>query len=511
MLKLRKSDRQQQAVSPVRLLEADQRRTEKMLKRGAELDRSRVRQVMSDLQQRFSYTGDLPKDIAEIVEAQVKHRTRDLFRQANYDALTHLPNRSYFGEILEEVIETAEQKSGSFSLLFLDLDGFKAVNDRLGHHAGDELLQNVGARLIASVREGDVVGRRGGDEFVILLPELSERQAVVKICQRIINEVGRAYWLDQKEACVSTSIGVARYPQDGKTPAELMEHSDSALYVSKSSGKQTYHFYNEVKEGREIASISIQKRLGEAIVNGEIQACFEPQMDLKSGRIVGAGMTAKWDNSSLKNPYLSGWSDQLPGSGQLGSVASWLVDSALHYLQQWQSVDSDCVISVPVLEGLWHRERLLSWLDERVHSYGVDRDQLQLEFSLASLQRGGESLKQVLLELAEAGYPITLTDVGAYPLDLTLLSGLRIGEVKLDRAWLQNSMVSEKGRTWLKALIATAKTLDICVIASGVETVQQARTLQSWGCLMGQGPAWSQPIEATRFHTHLMARHRVGK
>ncbi len=509
MLELRKSDRQQ-ADSIGMLLEDERVRTSRMVKRSEVEKRSDIKKVISDLQKQFSQSVDMPAEIADMVEAQVKLRTRDLFRQANYDALTHLPNRTYFGETLEKVLESAKADKTEFSLLFLDLDGFKAVNDVLGHQAGDELLQNVGARLISSVREGDIVSRRGGDEFVILLADLSDREDIVKICKRIITEVSRPYWLGQKEAEISTSIGVARYPLDGNTPSELMEKSDEALYVSKSKGRRTYRFYNEIMEEVPARCHELQDEFATAIDNGLVETCFEPQVELKTGRVVGTSVTARWDNEHFETPYLNSWMELLVKSGRSKSVATWLVDTSLYYLQQWRELESDLVVSVPVLDSLWEQHDLVAFLDERVQRYQVSREQLQLEFSLGTLQNIDDKLKATLKDLGNAGYQITLTEVGAYSLDLALLSELQLNEIKLDKDWLQNSMETKSGQAWLQALIQMAKSLDICVIATGVDSHEQVRKLRQWGCLMGQGKVWSAPIEAERFNKHIVARYRVS-
>lgn len=479
------------------------------VKRRLPAARSDLKQVMESLQHRFSNTEDMPEEIARLVEAQVELRTRDLFVQANYDALTHLPNRTYFGETLEKVLERAQKAGTSFSLLFLDLDGFKEVNDTLGHQAGDELLQHVGARLVSSVREGDIVSRRGGDEFVILLSELAQREDIANLCQRIIREVSRPYWLTQHEANISTSVGVAIYPQDGKTVSELLENSDAALYASKASGRRTYRFYNEIMQRVESKPHELKDELQAALTAGSVVLAFEPQVDLASGRIAGASLTALWDNPQLASPRLSAWREPLLKSGWSMSVGCWLLDSALYYAQQWQTLQSDLVVSVPVLDSLWLQEELVSWLDKRLQQYRVSPEQLQLEFSLITLQKGDVKLQQTLQALGQAGYLITLTDVGACPLDLALLSTLKISEIKLDAAWVQQSLQSQSGQAWLQGVIALAKSLDICVIAGGVTSPDQRRRLHDMGCLIAQGAQWAAPMTAERFHQHVMALYRV--
>lgn len=511
MSQLRRTDRQSNDQAGM-LLEDERTRTSKMVARSASENRASVKKMMGSLQQRFSNTNDISPEIAALIEEQVQLRTRDLFRQANYDSLTHLPNRHFFSTTLDEILKDSKTHNQAFSLLFLDLDGFKAINDNLGHQAGDELLQNVAARLTSSVRDGDIVSRRGGDEFVILLKELTDKEDITKICLRMIEEVSRPYFLGQKEANISTSVGVARYPLDGQTPSEMLENSDAALYVSKQSGRSTFRFYDELNADmpETETSVALEGELTEAMQNGQIEICFEPQVELVSGQVIGASATARWDNPKLSTPYLSGWNQPLVKSGWAQSVATWLLDSSLYYLHQWKSVRNEWVISVPILDCLWLHQDLVAFLDKRLHTYQVQKEQLQFEFSLAALQKLDGKLKQTLLALGKAGYQITLTDVGAFPLDLGLLARLQLNEIKLDRDWVNESMKTEIGQAWLQGLVQLAKGLDICVIASGIDLKDQARKLQQWGCVIGQGLVWSKPVEAARFNQHLMARHRLG-
>ncbi len=197
-------------------------------------DKANFHRLLGELQSRFSDSVD----VAYLIESEVNQRTADLYRKANYDSLTHLPNRGYFHDILDKLVQGATEKDTIFSLLFLDLDGFKQVNDTLGHHIGDELLRYVSGRLVSSVRDGDIVSRLGGDEFVILLSDVSSREDIEVICNRIVTEISRPYWFDGVEVLTSTSIGVSQFPQDSKLSSELIEQADEALYVAKSKGKK---------------------------------------------------------------------------------------------------------------------------------------------------------------------------------------------------------------------------------------------------------------------------------
>ncbi len=487
-----------------RFLLSDRSRTKKMVERSPLAAGFSVKKILRVLQDSFSHTGDISQAIEEMVEAQVQTRTRELFRQANYDALTHLPNRAYFHNTLEQLVIDGKDSGTEFTLLFLDLDGFKNINDTLGHHAGDELLRNVSARLISAVREGDIVSRLGGDEFVILLAGLSDREMTENICNRIIFEVSRPYWIDKNDVAISTSIGVARYPEDAKSCADLVENSDKALYVAKANGRSTFRFYADVVEQAEHKESDLTASLKDAISAGEIEVCFEPQIDLVSQKIVGASVSALWNSESVENPYLPGWMDQLDQSGWEGSVGTWLIDSGLYYLQQWQQVNDELVISIPVMENVWRTENMVEFMNHRLATFNVKASQVQLEFSLQAITEA--DLQNSLQELSEAGYQITLTEVGKVPLDLAQLMNLNLQEIKLDRVWLQDALETTNGQKWVKAVIQMAKTLDVCVIATGIENRTQATLLHSMGCLMGQGLMWAQPLDSNSYYQAITAQ-----
>lgn len=457
-----------------------------------------VKNLMSTLQERFSNTGDISSEIEDLVEEQVKFRTRDLFRQANYDALTHLPNRSYFHTTLEQLMIHAKENDIEFALLFLDLDGFKAVNDNYGHAAGDELLRNVSARLVSAVREGDIISRLGGDEFVVLLAEVNDKEVIQGVNNRIIKEVSRPYWINGHEVKISTSIGVARYPIDATSPTELVERADQALYASKHAGKRVAHFFEDIEVEVNLSTSELGDLLNSAVTNGEIEAVFEPQMDLRSNTLVGASVTAKWNSPEIESPYLVSWSDLLNQSPLASAVGNWLIDSGLYYLKQWQAQQEEMIISIPVVDKLWQMGNFVEFMDGRLANYEVQASQVQLEFTAKSLFED-EDLKTLLDDLTTAGYQITISDIGKQSLDLSMLALINLSELKLDRDWLYESMQTDRGQKWAQALISMAKKLDLCVIATGVLDQEQANTYKNMGCTMAQGLCWSAPMDAKSF------------
>lgn len=252
--------------------------------------------------------------LSQLVEAQVRARTQDLFRQAHYDALTHLPNRAYFMETVERTLKTAEAAENNFALLFLDLNGFKPVNDTYGHGAGDELLRLVAARLVSSVRDYDFVARLGGDEFVILLRDVVDDEIIETISKRIIQEVSRAYWVDGRVVHVSTSIGITEYPRDGKTVNQLMERADQALYVAKHRGRKQFCFYKQVETTPEVASDKLQTRFEVDVEHQKFDIYFRPMVQLNDNGCMGAHLDVCWRDTPIDTPWYAHWQHLLQRS-----------------------------------------------------------------------------------------------------------------------------------------------------------------------------------------------------
>lgn len=461
----------------------------------AEETNESLHKVLSDLQHKFS---GRQQDIAHFIEAEVRARTEELYRRAHFDALTHLPNRPHFQELLEKMIATSAENKLGFTLLFLDLDGFKAVNDTLGHGVGDELLRHVGARLVSSVRSEDIVARLGGDEFVVLLTNSTDDRATIEmICQRIINEVSRSYFFEGKEVCISTSIGIGLYPRDGQTAADLMTRADEALYSAKHSGKRNFRFYVDIKD--RVPEERHQKiaLLTEAIDSGDIKVRVQPQIDLTQNKIVGGCLQMVWN--SLDSDDALEWMTLLAQTQREESVGLWLLDTACFYAHQWQQKYAEFVVTVPLMESLLRSESIVTLLHERMERFKVAPTQLQLALSLKSLAKLDDFFIQRVKTLQTAGFQVTLTDLGAVPLDLNLMAKLNVQEFRLDAHWLKKQMITSEGQQWAQGLIQLMNTLDACVIATGIETEDEYLRLKQWGCSYGQGRFWSEDIPIRKF------------
>lgn len=451
-----------------------------------------AKKILADLQNKFS---GRQKEINHYIESEVKARTADLHRKAHFDALTHLPNRAYFKELIGQILTRANDTKTQFTLLFLDLDGFKNVNDNFGHHIGDELLKHASARLVSAVRENDIVARLGGDEFVVLLTNSDDDKATVSnISERIINNISLPYFLEGYEIDISTSIGVGLYPQDGKTAADLMKNADSALYLAKNNGRKQFRFYADIKKTTANFQQKMQAELSSAIENNELFTCVQPQVDLTDNKITGATITPHWQSDSLSQLDTSTWENLIANTKQKVAVNYWLFDSACYYLNQWQQSEPQFVVTTSITGLLTEPEKLVETLEQSIAKFDVSKNQLQLSASLTDLN--SESIETLKL-LSKNGFQLTLTELGAEGLDLNLLAGLTVKEFKFDEQWLKTQMQTKQGQQWVQALIQMVKSLDATMIATGIDNNICYQQLRNWGCKIGQGSYWSDEIESS--------------
>jgi len=412
-----------------------------------------IKHLLGQLQNRMAQSTE---NIAALIESQVQERTADLSRKAHYDALTHLPNRAYFQDILETLVQRHRETGENFTLLFLDLDGFKKVNDILGHHIGDELLRHVSARLVSSVREWDIVSRLGGDEFIVLLADTDQQELIENISQRIIQETARPFWFDEIEVKTSCSIGIAIFPTDATTATELLENADTALYASKEAGKKMFQFFEPKLSQKSPAETVLQNQFNSDLKGNHFQLIGEPQYDLKQNKASGIYITAQWTNSPMAEHNLPNWLNLLKKSQWEYSMGLWLVDSSFYYLNQWQQHHPEWVVTVPILEALWRSDDFLILLKKHAQNYQISHNQIQLEFTLKEFEIYDLYFCKMLKKLNQSGFQITLSGVGQEPLDLNLLAGLSIQEFKLAPNWIQKNLASKTGKQWIKATIQMA-------------------------------------------------------
>ena len=442
--------------------------------------------------------------LSELVEAQVHARTEALMRQANYDALTHLPNRHYFTTTLEQSIQQAEQTGKPFALLFLDLDGFKPVNDTYGHGAGDELLRLVAGRLTASVREEDFVARLGGDEFVILLRNGVDDEVIETICKRLIHEVSRPYWVEGVAVQVSTSVGVAEFPADGKTAGLLMEHADQALYVAKHRGRKQFCFYRDVSTLPNVASDQLQARFEVDAEHQKFTPFFRPVVAMNSQAILGVRMNVRWEGAPPGHVWYEDWQTLLARSQWGLSMGLWMVEMAAWQLAQWQEDAWACY--VPLDQALLLQEDVATLLVQRVSDHGISPEQLILSVDTDVIHKLDQRAVQVLADLKAAGFCIAVHGFGHKALEPTLFAQLDIDQLIIRWPEVQTLANAEAKRLrWLVGLIQWGHALGADVLVSDVDDDAMLSRLHALGVDAVEGAAVQDYVSGEAMGRYLSA------
>lgn len=425
--------------------------------------------------------------------AEVRARLQHL---AYHDVLTGLPNRQLLLEHLEHALGRAQRGHG-FALLYVDLDGFKDINDTLGHSVGDALLVAAARRLREGLREADVVARIGGDEFVILLPDIAEEEAAAGVADKIQELFRAPLEVEGREFHLRASIGISMAPRDGSSADALMVAADSAMYLAKDAGKGTYRFHSAEAHRRFSERVALVEELRAAIGRGELHIVWQPQVALEGGRIVGMEALARWhraDGEAVPPPLFIELAEH---SGLIQDLGDWLIEVACRDLQQLDRASPDGSLRAalnfsPLQIGRGGARRLLDSLED----HGVDPARLELELTETQLALGRDGVMELLQTMGEAGVHIAVDDFGTGCSNIATIRQLPVQKLKIDRSFVQDLARGASDRTITSAMVNMARTLELSVVAEGIEEGEQHRLLREMQCHYGQGYLYSRPCLA---------------
>ena len=453
------------------------------------------------------YTGIL-QDVTE------RRVAEDRIRQlANFDSLTGLPNRRQLLWRAERALEQARRLQHQFSLLLIDLDRFKIINDTLGHAAGDELLVEVGRRLRACVRHSDqvmdgaielvgvrshraleAVGRLGGDEFVALLPEVGDERDADRVAQRILDTLREPIFVGNQECFVTASIGVALYPRDGTTVVDLLRNSDVAMYSAKQQGKNAAAIYSPQLAGRGREKLELETALHKAIERNELVLHYQPKIDVRGSRMVGVEALMRWQRGGKLVPP----GEFIPlaeDTGLIVPLSEWALREAARQAKAWkQSFGFEDSIAVNLPSRLFERSDLVEHIHACVVAAGVPHRAIQLEITEVNLMKELQNVIPSLHRLNEIGVEISVDDFGTGYSSLAYLTTLPISEVKVDRSFVRELGITPQSTAVVTAIVALARSLGLRVIAEGVETMRQLEVLHRLGCSVMQGFLFSRAV-----------------
>lgn len=440
--------------------------------------------------------------------SDIKNAERKLHELAYTDALTGLPNRLRAMERLERTVQSLSPETGSLAVFLLDLDDFKVINDSWGHAVGDVILMEAGQRLVSVLKHPELVGRLGGDEFIIVSDFNRSRDEYEQLAQKLIHTLAAPFQFGDSETHLSVSVGVAFYPGDGTTAGQLVRCADLAMYQSKSLGKNIYRFHSPELTLKAQRRMEIERELRQALDSGEIIAFFQPVIDLDSGRIVGAEALARWrkPDGSLVSPV-----DFIPVAEQTNLIKdidlSILSQACLH-VRKWDEHGLGKLrISCNVSARHFQRGDLPQEVRGILEASRLPAGQLTLEVTETVYMENIDQVRATLDAIDRLGVSIALDDFGTGYSSLSYVHTLSFDILKIDRSFVKN-LPDRSAQALIRAMLGIAASLDITPLAEGIETQEQCLLLKSLGCGLGQGYLFSPPVPAERFAELLKSENR---
>ena len=431
-------------------------------------------------------------------------------RLAFFDPLTHLPNRVLLQERLKHSIETARREDKQLALLMLDLDRFKAVNDSLGHLAGDELLQQVGERITAQLRNVDMVARLGGDEFIVLLEDIASPNDAARIAEELISHLNIPFKLTQSDdVWIGASIGISLYPQHGDSLEILMDHSDKALYQAKDKGRGCFAYFSEDLTTTARERLELETRLRHAIHQQELRVFYQPQVDIASGRIVGAEALVRWQDpiEGLISPCR--FIPIAEETSLIAEIGEWVLRETCNQGQFWLASGLlPLTLAVNVSPHQFRRSDINALVATVLVETGFPAIQLELEITESGLMENQDNATNILNNLRTQGIHLAIDDFGTGYSSLSYLKHFPVNVLKIDKSFIDEIPHNKDDMEIAATIIAMAHTLGFKVLAEGVETPEQLAFLREHGCDTYQGFIKSCPLSAKEFAKLLHMQQR---
>jgi diguanylate cyclase (GGDEF)-like protein/PAS domain S-box-containing protein len=427
-----------------------------------------------------------------------KQQEETIYRQANYDPLTGLPNRLMFADRLATALLRGRREKHCVGLLFIDLDGFKKVNDTLGHNAGDDLLKEIAVRLSACVRQDDTIARLGGDEFTVILPNIRGPGDTEIVAKKIIEHVREPINLSDNEVYVSASIGITLYPDDADDEETLIKHADTAMYEAKAAGRRTYKFFTADMNKAAQEKMALEMELRAAIENDEFDIRYQPIIDLKTGQITGTEALVRWHHPTrgFTSPDL--FIPLAEEQGMIVGIGEWVFRQACTMARHWHdSGRDDLQMAINVSPRQCQEADFEEMVDSILAETGVQPSRITLEITESLFIEGAhESAVDALHGRRRKGTLLSLDDFGTGYSSLSYLKRFPVDVLKIDREFVNDVTTSAEDQALCQAVIAMAHAFNLKVVGEGIETVEHAKILHDMGCDRAQGYLISKPLSA---------------
>jgi len=435
------------------------------------------------------------RDISAIQQSR-----EELRHLAHHDPLTALPNRLLFHDRLGHALELARREERQVAVLFLDLDRFKNVNDTLGHPVGDKLLQEVAKRIKGRMRDEDTLARLGGDEFILLVEQRGVAQEVVMIAQKLLDAFVQPFDVEGHELFLSASIGISLFPMDGMNSATLVRNADMAMYRAKDQGRNNFQFYTQELTVGAVERVALETALRRALKRGELELHYQPQINLKNGSLVGAEALIRWNHPEMGLVFPDRFIHIAEENGLIRPIGEWVLYNACDQMRSWREQGFMLPRIAVNLSG--HQLKKAGFVEMVRHvlrETGVEPGWLELEITESFIMSRAEEAIEMLDQLKEMGVQLAIDDFGTGYSSLSHLKRLPVHKLKIDRTFVQGIPEDSNDVAIARAVIALGNSMQLGVIAEGVETEQQQDFLRAEGCGEGQGYFYSRPVSAAVF------------
>lgn len=455
--------------------------------------------IVAEYDENGQITGALAigHDISEqkMIEKRIEY-------MAHHDALTGLPNRILAKERTEQAIENAKQNDSKTALMFIDLDGFKSINDTLGHSVGDAMLKAVTSRLKEYVRECDTISRQGGDEFLLILPGVESINDIITIVNQLIKGFEKSFHIDDHTLSMSASIGIAVYPEHGDTFESLLQNSDTAMYQAKETGKNGYSFYTQQMNHKMVGEFKIQNELKTAFLNNEFVLHYQPQIDLSENRITGAEALIRWHHPQMGMVPPMNFIPVAESSGLIVQIGQWVIQEACRHAALWHKEGMHITVAVNISAVQFKRGNLEAVVRQALASSGLNPKFLELELTESILIHDVENVLKTVKVLKGLGIQLSIDDFGTGYSSLAYLKRFAVDKLKIDQSFVRDILRDHEDAAIVQTIIHMAKNLNLKTIAEGVENQEVLDVIKSYGCDEVQGYHFAKPMKSSEIENY---------
>ncbi|MGJ8681884.1 putative bifunctional diguanylate cyclase/phosphodiesterase [Paraglaciecola sp.] len=437
----------------------------------------------------------LRKENAEVLSSK-----KEIENLLLHDVLTGLPNRAMAEITLNKSIKTAKRDNTKVYLMFIDLDNFKLINDALGHQAGDALLIEISTRLQNILRPCDTICRFAGDEFIIIFDHINSEEIMAEISNKIIQAIKTPFYFNSNEFICGCSIGITVSPDDGSDFESLLHNADIAMYVSKSSGGNNFHYFDTKMDNHGHDYLNLINELRHAIKENQFFLTYQPKVDLANKRITGAEALIRWQHPTKGVVYPDKFIPEAEKSGLIIEIGEWVLKHACLTCKSWISLGyEDFSVAVNVSSQQFKQNNIYQLIESTLKQTGLSGKHLELEMTESLLIENSDKLKQTFKDIRGLGVNLSIDDFGTGYSNLSYLKEFDIKTLKIDRSFVTDVEKNDKNKALVKAIIQMAKGLELTTVGEGVENQQVAELLSDFTCDYAQGYLWSKPIKNDDF------------